>query len=152
MRDAIKRFSGAATLLFAVALAAPAAFALSPDRILLLQDAAGWRLHSISDVDNGFPTNHVCFNAPVQGACSGNMHFAPGKTFTEDMTAHGKTSHRHGTYELGDDTLTFFDEFNNKDGPYSVVIDTGLGQLTLETVQAGVKVRMVLLSAKPPAK
>lgn len=108
----------------------------------LLQDSGGWEYLSISDVNNGFKTAHVCFDEQKgRGDCHGTIIFRPDGTFAQDITAEGKTLHRHGTYNLTDDGIVFADEFGTTDGPYSLSLDHTDSMLTLKTVQAGVTIQ-----------
>jgi hypothetical protein len=117
---------------------------LSQDDIALIQDPGGWEYLSITDADNGFETTHVCFDENRKGACHGTLLFSKDGTFAQDVSVHGQTLHRHGTYELSDSGATFYDEFGTKDGPYTTALDRTNSMLTLETVQAGVTIRMKL--------
>jgi hypothetical protein len=53
----------------------------------------------------------------------------------QEVKIHGQSVARHGTYSLEDDSLTFFDEFGNKDGPYTVAIDTEKKSMSLRMSQ-----------------
>jgi hypothetical protein len=53
--------------------------------------------------------------------------------------------HRGGRYEVKDDQLTFWDEHETRDGPYTISLDLNEKTLHMESVQAGVKIEMSLL-------
>jgi hypothetical protein len=137
--------SGRVALLFLIC-PFPQAFAdLSKDDTALLQDSGGWEYLSMADVNNGFKTTHACFDEQKgRGPCHGTLLLSKDGTFSQDISAEGKTLHRHGTYELVDDGIIFADELETKDGPYSINLDRTNSLLTLETVQAGVTIRVKL--------
>jgi hypothetical protein len=127
-----------------VALLCPLLRALSQDDIALIQEPGGWEYLSITDADNGFKTTHVCFDEKGRGPCHGTLLFAKDGTFAQDVSVHGQTLHRQGKYELSDAGAVFYDELGTKDGPYTLTLDRTDSLLTLETVQAGVTIRMTL--------
>lgn len=129
-------------------LTAFGAAALPPDLLTLLQDPAGWEYMNITDADNGFETQHVCFDPKKPGQCSGNLLFRTDNTFKKTMRVHGQDVNRGGTYQVDGNNILFLDEFNNKDGPYTAEIKKDSHTMVLETVQAGVHFRMELLLAK----
>ena len=118
------------------------------DNLALLQDSSGWEYISISDKDNGFETQHVCFDSHETGKCRGRLIFAPNNTFTQSVTVHAKSLTRQGTYQLAGDQVTFFDEFGNKDGPYSWTLNPDAKSMVIQTTQAGVLIKMDLLLEK----
>lgn len=120
----------------------------SQDDVNLLQDSGGWEYLSISDKDNGFPTQHVCFNMHETGKCRGKLTFNADGTFNQSVTVHGSSLVRHGTYQLSGNQVTFVDEFGNKDGPYDWTINSDAKSLVVKTTQAGVLIRMDLLLEK----
>lgn len=114
----------------------------------LLQDPGGWEYMAITDVDNGFETHHVCFDPATPGACKGNLLLRTDMTFKKSMQVHADTVDRGGTYQVDGNQILFFDEFNNKDGPYTAQLNLDTKTLVLEMVQAGVHFRMELLEEK----
>lgn len=122
-------------------LAASAFAELSPQQIKLLQDPAGWDYSKMSDT--GIQTEHPCFDGgPPTDECSGRLTFGTDKKFAQSVTIHGQTVPRQGTYTLEGDQLTFVDELQTKDGPYTVVIDTQAKTLVLYT--ASVRIELTL--------
>jgi hypothetical protein len=122
----------------------PAFDNLSQDDVALIQDPGGWEYLSITDADNGFKTTHVCFDGNGRGPCRGTLLFAKDGTFAQEVSVHGQTAHRHGTYEISAAGVVFYDEFETKDGPYTATLDRANSLLTLETVQTGVTIRITL--------
>ena len=103
---------------------------------------------TITDADNGFETQHVCFDPKSPGTCKGNLLFRKDNTFKKSMKVHGQSIDRGGTYQVDGDNILFWDEFNNKDGPYTAELNPETKTLVLEMVQAGVRFRMELLQEK----
>ena len=114
----------------------------------MLQDPGGWEYMTITDADNGFETQHVCFDPKTPGQCSGNLLFRTDNTFKKSMKVHGAVFDRGGSYQVDGNNILFLDEFNNKDGPYAAQLNQVNKTLVLEMVQAGVHFRMELLQAK----
>jgi hypothetical protein len=135
-------------LLLFFALASFSARALTPDELALLQDPGGWEYMTITDADNGFETQHVCFDPKAPGQCSGNLLFRTDNTFKKSMRVHGQTVDRGGSYQVDGNSIVFLDEFNNKDGPFTVHLNKDSRTLVLEAVLAGVHFRMELLQEK----
>src|SRR6185437_13913713 len=106
---------------------------------------AGWEYVSISDPNNGFQTQAVCFDPQRPGTCEGKLFFRSDGTFTQTITGHGKSMHRGGTYKLDGSDVTFFDEHGTRDGPYTLKIDVMAKTLTVDATRAGVGVHMELL-------
>ena len=122
-----------AVLLLGSAFSLQAGDDLSSDQIALLRDSGGWVYLSMNDSDNGFPTQHVCFDGhPHPDTCSGTLTFSAGNTFVQQTTIHHQTVSRHGTYELNGSQLAFFDEFGTRDGPYSISIDPQNKMMTMD--------------------
>ncbi len=116
---------------------------LSRDKLSLLRDSGGWEYLSMNDSQNGFPTQHVCFDGnPHPGVCSGLLTFTGSDTFTQTTTIDHQDVSRHGTYKLTGNQLAFFDEFGNQDGPYSIDIDPENKLMSLDAPQ--VKIRLQL--------
>lgn len=132
-------------LLLLVALSANA---LPPDGLAILQDPGGWEYMTITDTDNGFETQHVCFDPKSSGQCHGNLLFRPDNTFRKSIKVHGADVDRGGTYQVNGNNILFLDEFDNKDGPYTAQLNMETKTLVLEMVQAGVHFRMELLQEK----
>jgi hypothetical protein len=130
------------------ALSSFSARALSPDELARLQDPGGWEYMTITDAGNGFKTQAVCFDPETPGKCSGNLLFRSDNTFKKSMRVHGQTIDRGGSYQVDGNNILFLDEFNNKDGPYTAHLNKSAKTLVLETVQAGVHLRMELLQEK----
>ncbi|HZS53324.1 MAG TPA: hypothetical protein VFA65_02900 [Bryobacteraceae bacterium] len=102
----------------------------------MLRDSGGWQYIVISDVDNGIQTTHTCFDGrPHPNSCSGTVTFAQDDTFSIIMRIHGQAYQRHGTYEVNDGQLSFFDELGTRDGPYTVTVNTQTKRLMLEMQQ-----------------
>jgi hypothetical protein len=118
---------------------------VTPDELALLHDSGGWEYQTITDANNGFETQAVCFVEAFTGQCRGTLLFRDDGTFTQTITAHGRSMHRGGKYRVDGSQLTFWDEHNTQDGPYSMAIDQNAKTLGIETTQAGVKVQMKLL-------
>jgi hypothetical protein len=115
------------------------------DDLTLLQNSSGWEYLTITDKDNGFPTQHVCFNTQETGTCRGKLVLGRDNKFVQSVSVHGNSLVRHGTYQLTGNQITFLDEFGNKDGPYSWTLNPDAKSLVIETTQAGVGIRMNLL-------
>jgi hypothetical protein len=116
---------------------------LPPDQIALLQDPGGWEYVSMDDSQDGFPTQHTCFDGtPHPDACRGLLTLRSSKTFTQEVFIHQQSVARHGRYELKGDKLAFFDEFGTRDGPYTISVDTVNKLMTMDMPQ--VKVRLML--------
>jgi hypothetical protein len=97
---------------------------LNQEQVKLLQDSGGWEYTKLSDDTSGFPTAHTCFDGtPHPSSCSGNIRLDTDKKFNMNVTIEGQSVSRHGDYNLDGDQLAFFDEFGNRDGPYTVEID-----------------------------
>ncbi len=122
--------------------------ALTQDELTLLQDPGGWEYMTITDSDNGFETQHVCFDPKTPGACRGNLLFRPDMTFKKSVKVHSDTVDRGGSYQVAGSNILFLDEFNNKDGPYTAQLNPDTKTLVLGMVQAGVHFRMELLQEK----
>src|SRR3954464_10043506 len=81
---------------------------LSSDDTTLLQDSGGWEYLSISNVNNGFKTSHVCFDEQKgKGDCRGTIVFRKDLSFAQNISAEGKNLRRYGTYDLTDDGIVF---------------------------------------------
>lgn len=135
-----------ATLLVSVAylpVVASAGGELGPDQMALLQDAGGWEYVSMDDSQNGFPTQHTCFDgSPHPETCRGTLTLTAGKAFVQKVYINQQAVSRQGTYELTGDQLVFYDEFGTRDGPYRVAIDTPNKRLSMEMPQ--VKIKLLL--------
>ena len=131
---------------FVLGLSLNAGTELSTDELKMLHDPAGWEYITVSDPDAGIQTKHVCFDGqPHPEECSGTLTFNADNTFVEKIHIHGDTYERHGQYELNDKEITFTDELETKDGPYTLDINANAKQMTLQMTQsAGVLVRVEL--------
>jgi hypothetical protein len=109
---------------------------LTDDELKLLQDPGGWEYITVSDEDAGIQTQHVCFDGqPHPRECSGKLTLRSDNTFTQQVTIHGQNVDRHGTYELDNDQIAFFDEFGTRDGPYSLQLNAESKRLVLSMPQ-----------------
>jgi hypothetical protein len=116
---------------------------LSQDDLKMLQDPGGWEYLTIADTDAGIETQHTCFDGrPHPDECSGTLTFNADKTFVQRVYIHHEDVARHGTYELDDDQLTFFDEFGTRDGPYTISLDSQKKQLTMDMPQVHVRLEL----------
>lgn len=116
---------------------------LSTDELKLLQDAGGWQYVTVSDRDAGIQTQHVCFDGqPHPDQCSGTLRFHPDKTFVKQITIHGQNVDRHGTYQLDDNQVSFYDEFGNRDGPYDMELNPKTKILVLSMPQIRIELEL----------
>lgn len=116
---------------------------LAPDQLTLLQDSGGWEYISMNDSQDGFPTQHVCFDGhPHPDACSGKLTLTGSHTFVQEVFIHHQNVSRHGTYELNGGQLAFFDEFGTRDGPYTINVDTQSKFMTMDMPQVKVKLQL----------
>ncbi len=119
------------------------ALALSTDDLKLLQDPDGWEYVTVSDQDAGIQTQHVCFDGqPHPDQCSGKLTLHPDKTFVQQVTIHGQNVYRHGTYELDDQEISFFDEYGTRDGPYSLQLNSQKKSLVLSMPQLRIELEL----------
>src|SRR5579884_1439771 len=132
-------------ILLATVVCAGTSLALSSDETALLQDPGGWEYQTITDGNNGFQTQAVCFVEAFTGKCRGTLLFRTDRSFRQDISARGSSMHRGGRYEVSGDQVTFWDEHNTPDGPYAVSINLQEKTMHLETTQAGVVTKMDLL-------
>ena len=120
-----------------------AAASFSSDDLKLLQDPGGWQYVDVSDQDSGVQTDHVCFDGqPHPGQCSGTLTMHDDKTFTQQVNIHGKSVDRHGTYQIDDDQISFFDEFGVRDGPYAAQLNAGAKMLVLSMPQVRMELEL----------
>lgn len=134
-------FRSLAVLSFAMCLSARDT--LTGDELKLLQDPGGWEYISVSDSDNGIQTQHTCFDGhPHPGQCSGTLTFTAAQKFVQKMRIHGQTVRRHGSYQLDDDQLAFFDELGTRDGPYTLRLDAPNKRLVLEMPQVRIELEL----------
>jgi hypothetical protein len=130
-------------LLLSCSLLMRAGDALPPDQMALLQDAGGWEYITISDSQDGFPTQHTCFDGtPHPNTCSGTLTLTPNNTFVQKTYLHHQSVSRSGTYQLDGNQLSFFDEFGTRDGPYTVAIDTVNKVMTVNMPQVTMKLEL----------
>lgn len=127
------------------ALTAGACWALTSDETAMLQSPEGWEYQTITDPGNGFQTQGTCFTQDYTGQCRGELIFHTDGTFRQDLSAHGKSEHRGGRYEVKDDQITFWDEHDTQDGPYQISLDLPHKTLHLNASHAGVGIDMTLL-------
>jgi len=115
----------------------------APDQLALLQDPGGWEYISMNDSQDGFPTQHVCFDGhPHPESCSGKLTLTDSKNFVQEVTVHHQSVSRRGTYQLDGNQLAFFDEFGTRDGPYTIDIDATAKFMTMEMPQVKVKLQL----------
>jgi hypothetical protein len=132
-----------AAALMALPLRISAEDTLGTEKVALLQDSGGWEYVSMDDTDNGFPTQHNCFDgAPHPDTCDGKLTLTRQNRFLQQVSIHHQTVTRHGTYELKGNQLAFYDEFGTRDGPYTINIDTDKKMMSMDMPQ--VKVRLML--------
>jgi hypothetical protein len=124
---------------------APVLPALTPEQVDMLEDGGGWEYLTITDANNGFETQHVCFDEKGRGQCTGKLLLRKDGTFLQTVTGHGKSMDRHGTFAIDGDAITFADEFGTKDGPYTARIDVPSSRLEIATTQAGVTIKVRLM-------
>jgi hypothetical protein len=116
---------------------------LGSDQLAALTDSKGWEYITVDDSQDGFPTQHVCFDGqPHPDACSGTLTLTQDQTFAVDISIHHQSVVRHGTYELDGDQLTFSDEFGTRDGPYTIAIDLPNNVLTMQTAEVKIKLQL----------
>jgi len=137
------RFAILATSAAIALLPSTAYDALSADEIKLLQDAAGWEYVSVSDQDAGIQTQHTCFDGePHPGQCSGKLILTQAKTFVQQVSIHGASVDRHGTYQIDGDQISFFDEFGTRDGPYALQLNGETKMLVLSMPQVRLELEL----------
>ncbi len=142
------KFKGARSLVgfaagFCVVLSSATGADLSSDQLQLLQDPGGWQYLSMNDSQNGFPTEHTCFDGrPHPETCSGILTLTADNNFEQKVFIHHQSVARHGTYELDGDQLAFFDEFGTRDGPYTLSIDTASKMMKMDMPQIKVKLKL----------
>ncbi len=116
---------------------------LSNEDIKLLQDAGGWEYVKVSDQDAGIQTEHVCFDGQAHpGQCSGKLTLSTDNSFVQEVTIHGKGVDRHGTYQIENDQISFFDEFGTRDGPYAVQLNSDAKLLVLSMPQVRLELEL----------
>jgi hypothetical protein len=115
---------------------------LNPDQLKMLKDPGGWEYIKMSDADKGVQTQHTCFDGhPHPDECSGTLTLTSSNTFIQSVSIHGQTVERHGTYRLEGNQLTFLDELETPDGPYSVSVDLQAKTMVMQMSPAGGSVR-----------
>ncbi len=130
-------------LLLSCSLLISAGDDLRPDQMALLQDTGGWEYISMNDSQDGFPTQHTCFDGtPHPDACSGTLTLTPDNRFAQKTYVHHQSVSRSGTYQLTGNQLAFFDEFGTRDGPYSIDIDSLNKMMTMDMPQIKVKLQL----------
>ena len=116
---------------------------LSPDELKLLQDPGGWEYVKVSDDDAGVQTEHVCFDGqPHPNQCSGKLTLSGDKTFVKQISIHGENVDRHGTFELNDEGIAFYDELGTRDGPYALQLDANAKTLVLSMPQVKLELEL----------
>ncbi len=123
----------------------------SRDQLKLLKDPAGWDYVKMSDT--GMQTEHPCFNGqPATDECRGRLILGADNHFVQEVTIHGKSVPRKGTYTLAGDQLTFVDELENKDGPYTVALDAKANALVISMPQVRIELELHKAAATPNTK
>ena len=116
---------------------------LPPAQMSLLQDSGGWEYVVINDGQDGFPTQHTCFDGvPHPETCSGTLTLTPNNRFVQKTFIHHQSVARNGTYQLDGNQLVFFDEFGTRDGPYSIDIDILNKTMTMDMPQVKMKLEL----------
>lgn len=119
------------------------ASALSDDDLKLIQDPGGWEYISLSDPDNGIQTKHTCFDGrPHPQECSGRLVLSADHSFSQTVHVHGAFVQRHGRYEIEGSDLSFFDEFDRRDGPYHLALDANAKTLTLDSQAVRIELQL----------
>lgn len=130
----IGMFLASATLLCAF-------FDLNRDQLKDLQDPGGWDY--IKMTDSGIQTEHPCFDGkPHPETCTGRLTLSANHHFVQEVNIAGDTVMRHGTYTLNNDQLTFFDELETSDGPYTIELDEQKKSLLMYT--SAVRIELLL--------
>jgi hypothetical protein len=130
------------TSLLLASTAVLSAFAsFTGEQLKLLRDPAGWDYIKMSST--GMRTEHPCFDGkPPTDECSGRLIFGIDNHFSQSVTIHGQTVPRQGTYTLAGDQLTFVDELETPDGPYTVEFDPKTHFLILSMKQVRIELTM----------
>ena len=115
---------------------------LTAEQLKLLKDPGGWDYIKMTS-NGGIQTEHACFDGtPHPGECSGRLTLGTDDKFLQTVTIHGDSVPRHGTYTLEDDRLTFFDELEKSDGPYTIEIDPQAKSLVMYMPQVRVELML----------
>ena len=64
------------------------------------------------------------------------------KKFVQQVTIHSQNVDRHGTYEIEDDHISFFDEYGTRDGPYSIQLNSQKKWLVLSMPQVRIELEL----------
>lgn len=127
----------------AFALHVSARDTLTSDELKMLQDPGGWEYVTVSDSDSGVQTKHTCFDGrPHPEECSGTLTLSPGKSFVKSVHIHGQTVDRHGTYQLSEHEVAFFDEFGEEDGPYTLDLNPQTKHMVLAMPQLRIELEL----------
>jgi hypothetical protein len=135
-------------ILVLVGIAATSVFSrgddgLDVEQMKMLQDPGGWEYLAISDSDNGIQTQHTCFNGQSHSnECSGTLVLQTDNAFVQNVSIHGESVQRHGTYQLTGHELQLFDEFGTKDGPYTVDLHTDTRRLELKSQAVSIQLEL----------
>ena len=140
---AASRALALAGLVGGFSMAVSAYDSLGPEKLALLQDSGGWEYLSMNDRQNGFPTEHTCFDGqPHPDECSGTLTLTRSGEFVQRVSINHQSVSRNGTYELNGDQLAFFDEFGTRDGPYTIAIDSDKKLMTMNMPQIKVNLQL----------
>ena len=139
----LTRFRNCAAGFLAFAALTAAYTGLSTDDMNLLQDPGGWEYISLSDAGNGIQTVHTCFDgAPHPNECSGTLALNPNDTFVQNVHIQGQTVQRHGTYQIDGNQITFVDELDEKDGPYTIDLNSKAKSLVLTMAKLRIELQL----------
>ena len=117
---------------------------LTGGQLKLLQDPGGWEYLKMTD--SGMQTEHACFDGKLHpDTCSGRLTLSPDNKFVQEVSIRGQRVPRHGTYSLEGDQLTFLDELETPDGPYTIEVDSEKKSLLMYTAQ--VRIELILQKA-----
>jgi len=113
------------------------------EQLKLFHDPGGWEYILVGDNDAGTQTQHTCFDGHAHpNECSGILSLRSDNTFTQATFIHHQKVTRGGTYQLDGDQLAFLDEFENRDGPYTVVIHPKSKIMTLDMPQLHIQLEL----------
>lgn len=105
---------------------------VSSDELALLQDSDGWEYTKIV-TGSGFPTEHVCFDgSPHPQECRGTLTLSGDERFVKKIYIRGQADTRSGHYKIDGSEIAFFDEYDVRDGPYRMTLDSQAKTLVLE--------------------
>lgn len=140
-----------AALLFAYVSALNGFAGFSAEQLKMLKSPSGWDYFKMTDT--GMRTEHPCFaGKPPTDECSGRLVLGIDNRFVQEVVIHGQAVQRHGTYTLRGDQLTFVDELETKDGPYTVSLDSQSTALVLAMPQVRIELTPHKVAPAPEKK